>query len=273
MDLLPRQRIVESPGNRSVRTQRDPVRTPARRRAYSHRPRGAGVPGEYHPRINIGSGRRVESGLGSITEPACKHEDQQQCSKPRPSMRSNQCEQKREPPPNRPTQPRTGRAKRRSGVPDHGITRSRSASSFVGPIPDTASSPSTVSKSPSRSRWSTIAAASEGPIPGRPSNVAGVAVESETGPPAVLPVVTGATGDDGSAHLLADQRHPDPLTVAQHLRKVERVTVGIEGKAACGIDGVRYPSTDTKLVNARMQDRTVDMHDDDRRKRRGPRIA
>ena len=85
--------------------------------------------------------------------------------------------------------------------------------------------------------------------------------------------VTAATGDNGSADLFTDLRHPDPLTITQHLREVERLAVGIEGQAACRIDRVRNSGTDTKLVDTRMEDRTVDMHDNDRRNGGGRRIV
>ena len=89
---LPRQRIVEPAGDWSVRTQRDPVRTPAPMREHPPAQKG-GVAGEHHPRIDIGSGGGSSLGLGAIAEPASKHEDQQQCSNPRPAMSSNHREQ------------------------------------------------------------------------------------------------------------------------------------------------------------------------------------
>ena len=100
-------------------------------------------------------------------------------------------------------------------------------------------------------------------------------LQNVPGPARIVEHDDGAGVGSVRRHAVPEHRPPGGRADGgrQAQRKVERVTVGIEGKAACGVDGVRYPSTDTKLVNTRMQYRTVDMHDDDRRKRRGPRIA
>jgi len=70
-----------------------------------------------------------------------------------------------------------------------------------------------------------------------------------------------------SGLVLADEGHPHPLPVVDDGRQVQPLTICLNKEPAGGLDRVDHPSAEEQLVNARMYDRTVDVHDHHHRRR------
>ena len=101
-------------------------------------------------------------------------------------------------------------------------------------MPRTCSRSSTDANGPLAPRWSTIACAVDGPMPGSASSSVAVARFRSTGPGGGRAPRHG----DRRRHGLADRRDVDALTVAQRGGQVQRIDVGVRRRAPGDADRV-----------------------------------
>ena len=138
---------------------------------------------------------------------------------------------------------------------------------------------------PLRSRWSMIAVAVAGPMPGRVSSSSAVARFRSTGPvvpvpdpepdPALAPEWRGTAvgADQGGLGHLTTARQVEALTVGERRGQVHPVEVGLGGGTAGLIEQVGDAGVAREAVETRSADGTRGVHDDDGRGGRGGRGA